>query len=126
MQRYIALVQSETDCGFRLSFPDLPELWCSGPDLDRLVAVAEPVLAGYLEELKEDGRPVPQPSTIEDLHRLGCIPAATIVKVVCPDDRARGDAARRVSGAGGANGPSRPESHAAPARWRLPGNRQAG
>ena len=120
MRRYIALIGSEADGTYKLTFPDLPDLWCSGPDLDRLIGTAEPVLASYIDQLIEAGEPVAPPSTIEDLRRRGDVPAASIVQVISLNrSQAEAKSSRSMSG------PSEPQEPMPPA-WRPWSGRQAG
>jgi predicted RNase H-like HicB family nuclease len=69
VQRYIAFAHVESDGLYRIVFPDFPDLSCSGPSLDRLLDMAGPLVASYIDEFLEDGRDIPAPTPIEALRR---------------------------------------------------------
>ena len=55
--RYVVLFQPEPEGGFTVTCPALPGLVSYGASLDE--ARAMPMIAGYVECLREDGEPVP-------------------------------------------------------------------
>ena len=56
-------------CAYTVIFPDLGQATC-GEDLFEAFAMAQDLLAGYIEIAKEDGIPVPAPSSIEEIDPL--------------------------------------------------------
>jgi predicted RNase H-like HicB family nuclease len=69
MRHYIALIHKEPKSDFGVSFPDLPGCITAGSTLDEAMAMASEALALHLEGLAEEGQPIPEPSTIEDVMR---------------------------------------------------------
>ncbi len=67
MTNYIALIHKEADSDFGVSFPDLPGCVTAGSTLDEARSMAEEALAFHLDGLAEDGEPVPEPSSLEDI-----------------------------------------------------------
>ena len=67
MRQFIALIHKEEGSDYGVSFPDLPGCVTAAADLDEARAMAEEALALHLEGLAEDGRAVPEPSSLEDV-----------------------------------------------------------
>jgi predicted RNase H-like HicB family nuclease len=65
----------EADGGYVVTFPAIPDLATQGETLDEARRMAEDCLRGYLEVLRETGRPLPVPGTATPSGR------ATIVEV---------------------------------------------
>jgi predicted RNase H-like HicB family nuclease len=65
MRQYIALIHKDAGSDFGVSFPDVPGCVTAGFDLDDAQRMAEEALALHLEGLKEDGDPIPEPSSLE-------------------------------------------------------------
>jgi predicted RNase H-like HicB family nuclease len=67
MRHYIGLIHKDADSDFGVSFPDLPGLATAGTTLDEARDMAEEALAFHLEGMAEDGEPIPEPSSLEDI-----------------------------------------------------------
>jgi predicted RNase H-like HicB family nuclease len=67
MRHYIGLIHKDADSDFGVSFPDLPGLVTAGITLDEARDMAEEALAFHLEGMAEDGEPIPEPSSLEDI-----------------------------------------------------------
>jgi predicted RNase H-like HicB family nuclease len=67
MRHYIGLIHKDADSGFGVSFPDLPGVVTAGTTLDEARDMAEEALAFHLEGMAEDGEPIPEPSSLEDI-----------------------------------------------------------
>jgi predicted RNase H-like HicB family nuclease len=67
MRHYIGLIHKDADSDFGVSFPDLPGLVTAGTTLDQARDMAEEALAFHLEGMAEDGEPIPEPSSLEDI-----------------------------------------------------------
>jgi len=67
MRNYIGLLHKDADSDFGVSFPDFPGVVTAGTTLDGAHAMAEEALSFHLEGLMEDGAPIPEPSTLEQI-----------------------------------------------------------
>lgn len=67
MRNYIALIHKEPDSDYGVSFPDFPGVVTAGRDLDDARRMAEEALCLHVDGLFEDGEPVPEPATLEDV-----------------------------------------------------------
>lgn len=67
MRAYIALIHKEPDSDYGVSFPDLPGCVSAGVTLDEARAMAEEALALHIEGMVEDGEPLPEPSSMEEV-----------------------------------------------------------
>ena len=59
----------DEECPYTVIFPDLERAFYS-ETLDEAFAMAQDLLAGYIEIAKEDGTPVPAPSPLEAIDPL--------------------------------------------------------
>lgn len=66
-QRYIAALQTESDGGFSVSFPDIPEIATQGDNWSEAVNNAEEAMLLVVEAMIEDGEPLPEPSKEVDV-----------------------------------------------------------
>ena len=64
---YIAYLHKERKSDFGVSFPDFPGCITAGKTLDEARRLAPEALALHIKGMIEDGEPIPQPSTIDDL-----------------------------------------------------------
>jgi predicted RNase H-like HicB family nuclease len=60
---YTAVFEREEDGGFSVTVPDLPGCVSQGDDYDEALANIREAIEGYIEALKADGLPVPEPHT---------------------------------------------------------------
>src|SRR5690349_11676780 len=67
MANYIALIHKDEDSEYGVSFPDVPGCISAGPTLDEARAGAEEALALHVEGMIEDGVPIPEPASLEDI-----------------------------------------------------------
>ena len=67
MTAYIALIHKDPESDFGVSFPDFPGCFTAGSTLDEARAMAEEALALHVGGIVEDGEPIPEPSTLEDV-----------------------------------------------------------
>ena len=100
MPNYIGLIHKDPNSDFGVSFPDFPGAITAGTTLDNARAMAEEALALHVEGMVEDGEPIPEPSTLEEVmsdpdNRSGVAilvsvkteqPKAIRVNVTLPED----------------------------------------
>ena len=67
MTNYIGLIHKEADSDYGVSFPDFPGVVTAGTSLDDARAMAEEALCLHIEGMIEDGEPVPEPSSLQDV-----------------------------------------------------------
>lgn len=67
MRAYIALIHKEEGSDYGVSFPDLPGCVSAGVTLDEARSMAEEALALHVEGMIEDGEPLPEPSSMEEV-----------------------------------------------------------
>ncbi len=67
MRQYIGLIHKDTDSDYGVSFPDFPGLVTAGTALDEARAMAEEALALHIEGLAEDGKAIPEPSSLQSI-----------------------------------------------------------
>jgi predicted RNase H-like HicB family nuclease len=65
MPHFIALIHKDAESDYGVSFPDFPGLATAGRTLDEARAMAEEALAFHIEGMTEDGKPLPEPATLE-------------------------------------------------------------
>jgi len=64
---YIAYLHKDRESDFGVSFPDFPGCVTAGKTLEEARRMAEEALALHIEGMAEDGEPIPEPSTIDDV-----------------------------------------------------------
>ena len=69
MQRFFAVLEKEPDSLWGVYFPDLPGCVAAAETADIAVDNAASALREVAEDLAGEGRSLPQPLTLEDLHR---------------------------------------------------------
>jgi predicted RNase H-like HicB family nuclease len=89
MANYIGLIHKDADSDYGVSFPDFPGCISAGATLDEARAGAEEALALHIEGMIEDGDPIPEPTSLEDImadpeNRDG---VAILVRAVALDQR---------------------------------------
>jgi predicted RNase H-like HicB family nuclease len=67
MTRYIAYIRKDAESDYGVEFPDVPGCITAGRTLEDAHAMGQEALAAYIEMLNEQGKPVPRPSTLDDL-----------------------------------------------------------
>ncbi len=67
MAQYIALIHTDPDSDFGVSFPDFPGCITAGASLDEARAMAHEALAFHVDGLLEDGDAIPEPSSLSDI-----------------------------------------------------------
>jgi predicted RNase H-like HicB family nuclease len=67
MTRYIAYIRKDKDSDYGVEFPDFPGCVTAGRTVEEAHAMAQEALAAYVEMLNDKGKPVPKPSTLDDL-----------------------------------------------------------
>ena len=67
MRSYIGLIHKDGETDYGVSFPDFPGAVTAGASLDEARKMAEEALAFHVEGLIEDGNPIPEPSSLEDI-----------------------------------------------------------
>ena len=67
MPAFFAVVHKDPDSDYGVSFPDLPGCISAGATLDEARAMASEALAMHLEALRDDGEPLPIPSSLESV-----------------------------------------------------------
>jgi predicted RNase H-like HicB family nuclease len=98
MTSYIGLIHKNKTSDFGVNFPDFPGVVTAGKDLDDARAMAEEALALHIEGMLEDGEPIPEPSSLEEIMAKPAnrkavailVPAATgsarRINVTLPED----------------------------------------
>jgi predicted RNase H-like HicB family nuclease len=61
-REFDVILEEQDDGGYVASVPDLPGVWTQGDTREEAVAMVKDAIAGYLETLKELGRPLPTPN----------------------------------------------------------------
>ena len=89
---YIALIRKEADSDYGVEFPDLPGCVTAGVTLDEAAAMAREALALHLEGMAEEGEPLPEPSSLEDVAVLAA--SAGAVPILVPAPRLKGRTVR--------------------------------
>jgi predicted RNase H-like HicB family nuclease len=64
---YIAYLHKDRKSDFGVSFPDFPGCVTAGKTLDEARRMAAEALSLHIEGMVEDGEPIPEPSTIDDV-----------------------------------------------------------
>ena len=65
---YIAYLHKDKNSDYGVSFPDFPGCVTAGSTLEEARAMAAEALAMHVAGMREDGEPVPAPSTLDDLR----------------------------------------------------------
>jgi len=68
---YIAYLHKEADSDFGVSFPDFPGCVTAGRTLEEARRLAVEALQLHVCGMTEDGEPIPEPSTLDDLAGTG-------------------------------------------------------
>jgi predicted RNase H-like HicB family nuclease len=96
---YIAYLHKDRDSDYGVSFPDFPGCITAGRSLDEASRMAAEALALHIQGMIEDGDPLPEPSTVDDIaadaDRRGAV--AFLVSVAPPDATVRVNITARES-----------------------------
>ena len=68
MPTYVAILRKAPDSDYGVEFPDVPGCISAGADLDEARQMGAEALAFHLEGLREDGDPVPAPSSRAEIE----------------------------------------------------------
>ena len=71
MPTYVAILRKAPDSDYGVEFPDVPGCISAGADLDEARQMGAEALAFHLEGLREDGDPVPAPSSRAEIEAQG-------------------------------------------------------
>lgn len=64
---YIALIHTEEDSDYGVSFPDFPGCISAGATLEEAKTMAQEALIGHIDILREIHEQIPAPSTLEEI-----------------------------------------------------------
>jgi predicted RNase H-like HicB family nuclease len=67
MASYIALLRKDPDSDYGVEFPDFPGCVTAGATLEEARRMAQEALAFHVEGMLEDGDPIPEPSTLDQI-----------------------------------------------------------
>jgi predicted RNase H-like HicB family nuclease len=65
---YIAYLHKEAKSDYGVSFPDFPGCITAGSTLEEARRMAAEALTLHIEGMREDGEPLPEPSSLDDLR----------------------------------------------------------
>lgn len=96
---YIAYLHKEKKSDYGVSFPDFPGCIAAGSTLDEARRMAAEALSFHIAGMREDGEPVPDPSTLDDLHKDPAMKdsVAFLVEVAEPEKTVRFNVTARES-----------------------------
>jgi predicted RNase H-like HicB family nuclease len=66
---YVAYLHKDRKSDFGVSFPDFPGCITAGKTLEEARRLAPEALTLHIQGMIEDGQPIPEPSTLDDLAR---------------------------------------------------------
>ena len=66
---YIALVHTDKDTSYGVSFPDVPGCISAGDTFEEAIDNASVALAGHLAVMEADGDPIPHARSLEELKQ---------------------------------------------------------
>ncbi len=61
-REFDVILEEQEEGGYVASVPDLPGVWTQGDTREEAVAMVKDAITGYLETIKELGRPLPKPN----------------------------------------------------------------
>jgi predicted RNase H-like HicB family nuclease len=96
---YIAYLHKDSDSDYGVSFPDFPGCVTAGATLDEARRMAVEALAFHIEGMRQDGEPIPEPSTLDELRRDPAMKGAVafLVSVAEPEKTVRFNVTARES-----------------------------
>ena len=69
MISYIGIIHKEANSDYGVSFPDFPGCITAGANLEEAREMAIEALNFHIEGMREDGDPLPAPSSLDDVMR---------------------------------------------------------
>ncbi len=78
---YIAYLHKEPNSDFGVSFPDFPGCITAGRTLEEARRMAAEALSLHVRGMREDGKQIPAPSTLDDLANDKAMKGAVAVLV---------------------------------------------
>lgn len=67
MRHYIALIHKDPESDYGISFPDFPGCVSAGATVEEAVQMGAEALRGHIELMAEEGLPLPEPSTMDEI-----------------------------------------------------------
>lgn len=81
---FIAFIRKQTDSGFRVSFPDLPDCDSTGPTIAEARENAAHALTLHCRQLQRDGAPLPRASYMHQIASTADRIADGLVVLIAP------------------------------------------
>jgi predicted RNase H-like HicB family nuclease len=96
---YIAYLHKDGKSDYGVSFPDFPGCITAGSTLEEARRMAVEVLSLHIEGMQHDGEAVPEPSTLDSLHKDPAMKGAVafLVEVTEPEKTIRFNITARSS-----------------------------
>lgn len=96
---YIAYLHKDGKSDYGVSFPDFPGCITAGSTLEEARRMAAEALSLHIAGMREDGEPLPEPSTLDDLRNDPAIKGAVafLVEVAEPEKTVRFNITARES-----------------------------
>jgi predicted RNase H-like HicB family nuclease len=89
MATYIALLRKERDSDFGVDFPDFPGCITAGKTLDEAHKRASEALRFHIKGMIEDGEPIPEARSLDDIVADPSSAGAVPFLVTVPDTKAK-------------------------------------
>jgi predicted RNase H-like HicB family nuclease len=89
MATYIALLRKEKSTDFGVDFPDFPGCITAGKTLEEAHKRASEALRFHIKGILEDGDPIPEPSSLDDIVDDQANAGAVPFLVTVPDTRTK-------------------------------------
>ena len=88
---YIAYLHKDAQSDYGVSFPDFPGCITAGSTLDEARRMAVEALSFHIAGMRDDGQPLPEPSTLDDLRNDPAMKGAVafLVEVAEPEKTVR-------------------------------------
>ena len=83
---YIAFLHKDRKSDYGVSFPDFPGCITAGKTFEEAHRNAVDALTLHMEGMREDGEPIPKPSTLDSLEKRPARPGAMLLLVDVPLD----------------------------------------
>jgi predicted RNase H-like HicB family nuclease len=89
MTTYIALLRKEKDSDFGVDFPDFPGCITAGKTLEEAHKKASEALRFHIKGMIEDGTPLPEPGSLDDIVADPTTAGAVPFLVTVPDTKTK-------------------------------------